>query len=123
MSSFKPAAIAVSIIAATAILSFPAAARLESTHHVRPITVSVNFNSQVPLSRTDQAAIDSVQRMGRQTIYRMAKQECTVLREIIAESCALTSLTVSTQVRPQNNAPATILINGSVQFTITLKAD
>ena len=88
------------------------------------INVSVSMNMQVPLADGDTATLQSAQIDGRKMLYRLATSECPVLMETIAQSCRLTSMNVSTQLRHQNrNTPYMLHLNGSAQFAITLKGD
>ncbi len=100
-----------------------ATARLVSPYQANVVNVSINFNSQSPLTETSEKAISMLQKMGRKMIYRMAREECETLRSTIAKTCSLTSLNVSSQVRQQHNRPNSLHINGSAQFAITLKPE
>ena len=87
------------------------------------VNVSINFNSQSPLTETNEKAISAIQKMGRKMIYKMAREECETLRKTIAETCSLKSLNVSSQLRQKHNRPNSLYINGSAQFSITLKPE
>ena len=100
-----------------------ATARLVSPYHGNVVNVSISFNSQSPLTETSEKAIVAIQKLGRKMIYRMAREECETLQSTIAETCTLTSLNVSSQLRQQHNRPNSLYINGSAQFSITLKAE
>jgi hypothetical protein len=86
------------------------------------INVSISFNTQMPLSdTTDQTLVDT-QKRGRSFVYRMAKEECALLKAAIAQTCRLTSLNVNSQLRNQHsNQPVSLYINGSARYLITLK--
>lgn len=86
------------------------------------VKVNVSFNTQFPLVELDDQSIAAAQKTGRKLVYRAARAECTVLKSIIAKTCRLTNLNVSTQIRRHNNRNPTMLnINGSAQFSIELK--
>ncbi len=98
-----------------------ATARLVSPYQDNVVRVNISFNSQSPLTDTSAQAVAAIQKMGRKLIYKMAREECETLRKTIAKTCSLTNLNVSSQLRHQHNAPKSLYINGSAQFSITLK--
>ncbi len=100
-----------------------ATARLVSPYQANVVNVSINFNSQSPLTETSEKAISAIQKMGRRLIYKMAREECETLLSTIAQTCSLTSLNVSSQVRQQHSHPNSLHINGSARFAITLKPE
>ena len=112
---------AIAAMLATSAGAGSATARLVSPYHANTVNVSVSFNSQTPLTETNDKAIAAIQKMGRKLIYKMAREECATLRNTIAETCQLTNLNVSSQLRHQHNQPNSLYINGSAQFSITLK--
>ncbi len=114
---------AVAAVLATSAGAGSATARLVSPYHTNTVNVSVSFNSQTPLAETNDKAVAAIQKMGRKLIYRMAQEECKTLRSTIAQSCQLTNLNVTTQLRHQHNRPNSLYINGSAQFSITLKKE
>lgn len=90
----------------------------------RLINVNVSLNMQVPLASDDQESLAAAQKEGRKMIYNLAVTECPILQQTIAATCVLKSLNVSTQIRSQNNTAAlSLYLNGSAQFSITLKGD
>ena len=100
-----------------------ATARLVSPYQANIVNVSISFNSQTPLTETSDKAISVLQKMGRKMIYKMAREECETLRKTIAQTCSLTNLNVTSQLRHQHNRPNSLYINGSAQFSITLKPE
>ncbi|MEM8646174.1 MAG: hypothetical protein AAGF86_07500, partial [Pseudomonadota bacterium] len=114
---------AVAAVLATSAGAGSATARLVSPYHTNTVNVSVSFNSQSPLAETNEKAVAAIQKMGRKLIYKMAQEECETLRNTIAESCQLTNLNVTTQLRHHHNRPNSLYINGSAQFSITLKEE
>ncbi len=88
----------------------------------QPVNVSVGFNTQVPLADLSEATLAAAQRAGREYIYRLGREECALLKEIIAKTCRLTNLNINTQIQQHNNTqPPQLYINGNATFTITLK--
>ena len=108
----------------------PAAASAEAsilalTHGGQPVNVSVAFNTQVPLADLSEAALTAAQRAGREYLYRLGREECALLKAVIAKTCRLTSLNVNTQIQQHhhNAAQPLLHINGNASFTIGLKDD
>ena len=86
------------------------------------INVSISFNTQMPLGDATDQTLVNTQKRGRTFIYRMAREECALLKASIAETCRLTSLNVNAQLRNQHsNQPVTLYLNGSARYLITLK--
>ncbi len=93
-------------------------------HGAQVVTVNVSFSTQVPLADFSEETLAASQKSGRSFIYRLARGECAVLKTIIAETCRLTSLNVSTQIQRHNNQnPVMLYINGNANFAIGLKTD
>ena len=115
------AALAIIGLAVSAPWGASAKARSISVHG-GGITVSIGFNTQMPLADTTDQTLASTQKRGRTFVYRMAREECALLKATIAESCRLTSLNVNAQLRnQQGNQPVSLYINGSARYLITLK--
>jgi hypothetical protein len=108
----------------TAALPASATARFVALQADQPVNVSVGFNAQVPLADLSEESLAQSQKAAREYIYRMGKEECAVLKAVIAKTCRLTNLNISTQMQHQGNANSPILyINGNANFTISLKDD
>ena len=107
----------------------PAAAPAETsilalTHGGQPVNVSVGFNTQVPLPDLSEATLAAAQRAGREYLYRLGREECALLKAVIAKTCRLTNLNVNTQIQQHHNtAQPRLHINGNATFTIGLKDD
>ena len=88
------------------------------------INVSVGFNTRLPLTDLGEEALAEAQKQGRRFVYRLAREECAVLKATIAETCRLTNLNVSTQIQAGNNqTPVQLYINGSANFQVSLKPE
>ena len=88
----------------------------------QPLNVSVAFNTQMPLPDLSEETLAAAQRAGRAYLYRLGREECTLLKEIIAKTCRLTNLNINTQIQQQrHNAQPMLHINGNATFTISLK--
>jgi len=109
---------------ALALPSAPAAAQSTAFPPTRVVNVSVNFNTQLPLPDLSEAALAQTQKNGRLALYRLARDECEVMRSVIAESCRLTNLNLSTQIQNYNNGqPLMLSVNANANFTVALKDD
>lgn len=114
--------LAVTAIWAVSMASSSANAGSRSLHGPDVVRVTVSFNMQIPLTDTSEASLTSSQKERRKLIYRMANQECVVLKEVIAETCRLTNVNVSTRVRHKaHDSTYNLHLNGSAQFAIGLK--
>ena len=86
------------------------------------VSVSVSFSTQMPLDDTSDQTLAGTQKRGRTFIYRMAREECTVLKAIIAETCRLASLNVNARLNNRSsNQPVTLYLNGNARYLISLK--
>ncbi len=86
------------------------------------VSVSVGFSTQMPLTDSSDQALASTQKRGRTFIYRMARDECAVLKATIADTCRLASLNVNARLNnPRHNQPVTLHINGNARYLISLK--
>ena len=86
------------------------------------VSVSVGFSTQMPLTDMTDQTLAATQKRGRIFIYRMAREECALLKATIAESCRLTGLNVNARLTNRsNNTPATLYLNGNARYLITLK--
>ena len=94
-------------------------------HGTQPVNVSVGFNTQVPLPDLSEATLAAAQKAGRTYLYRLGREECALLKAVIAKTCRLTNLSVNTQIQQQyhNAAQPRLHINGNASFTIGLKDD
>ncbi len=86
------------------------------------VSVSVGFSTQMALADLTDQTLAATQKRGRTFIYRMAREECALLKATIAESCRLTGLNVNARLtNRRNNTPATLHLNGNARYLITLK--
>lgn len=93
-------------------------------HGSRPVNVSVGFNTQMPLADLSEETLAAAQQAGREYIYRLGRDECALLKKIIAKTCRLTNLNINSQIQQHNTAqPPRLHINGNATFTISLKDD
>ncbi len=107
----------------------PAAAPAQASilalpHGGQPVNVSVGFNTQVPLPDLREETLAAAQKAGREYLYRLGREECVLLKAVIAKTCRLTNLNVNTQIQQQyhrNAAQPMLHINGTANFTISLQ--
>ncbi len=124
-----PTSPALAVLAATTlvlitVLPASATSLAMPLHGAQVVTVNVSFSTQVPLSDLSDETLVASQKSGRSFIYRLARDECAVLKSIIAETCRLTSLNVSTQIQRHNQRnPVMLHINGNANFSVGLKTD
>ncbi|MCH8916589.1 MAG: hypothetical protein IIC52_00875 [Proteobacteria bacterium] len=86
------------------------------------VSISVGFSTQMPLPDMTDQTLAATQKRGRTFVYRMAREECALLKATIAESCRLTSLNVNARLTNRaSNTPATLHLNGNARYLITLK--
>ena len=86
------------------------------------VNVNVAFTMELPLPDESEKALTTIQTNGRRLIYEFAKNECTVMKAVIANACRLTNLQISTQIRrQQGHLPVIVYLNGNARFAITLK--
>ena len=92
-------------------------------HGTQPVNVSVGFNTQVPLPDLSEETLAAAQKAGREYLYRLGREECALLKAVIAKTCRLTNLNVNTQIQQQhqNAAQPLLYINGTANFTISLQ--
>ncbi len=119
--------LALALLAGLSLAAGAAPARasfLVPAHSALPVNVSVGFNTQVPLPDLSQEALAAAQKAGREYLYRLGREECALLKATIAETCRLTSLNINTQIQQHQGAAQPLLyINGTANFTISLKDD
>lgn len=118
----------VAVLTGAALLSgtvSPATAEARSAQFqgAEVVNVNVGFNTQIPLPDLREDTLADSQRAGRKFVYRMARDECAVLRATIAETCRLANLNVNTQVQRPNQGPILLYINGNANFAISLKGE
>ena len=88
----------------------------------QPVNVSVGFSTQLPLADLSEATLAAAQKAGREYVSRLGREECGLLKAIIAKTCRLTNLNINTQIQQHNTAqPPRLHINGNATFTISLK--
>ncbi len=52
----------------------------------QPVNVSVGFSTQVPLPDLSEETLATAQRAGRAYVYRLGRDECALLKAVIAKT-------------------------------------
>ena len=116
------AVLAAAILFLSSLLPVGAGAQNLALQGGQVIKVSVSFNTQLPLADLSVAGLTETQKEGRGFLYRLAQEECAVLKASFAETCRLTSLSVSTQIQQgRNQYPASMKINANASFAVGLR--
>lgn len=116
------AALAIVGLALTGAWGGSAKASVMSVTGGGEVSVSVGFSTQMPLTDMTDQTLAATQKRGRTFVYRMAREECALLKATIAESCRLTGLNVNARLTNRSsNTPATLYLNGNARYLITLK--
>jgi len=116
------AALAVAGLAVTTLPSL-AESRSIPFDGSQTVKVQIGFSLQMPLANDNEKTLLDSQQSSRRVLYEMASKECTLLKATIAETCRLTNLNVSAQVRQHSNMPVALMLNGHAHFAITLKGE
>jgi hypothetical protein len=86
----------------------------------QPVNVNVGFSTFLPLPDLSDQTLASTQTTGRSVIYRLARDECAVLKATIAKTCRLTNINVSTRIEDHDSRrPLKLHLNGNAQFAIS----
>lgn len=126
MTNLKTATAATALLLIAFAASTPAASSKIARHMPghSAVNVNVSVNMEIPLADDDTETIAAAQVDGRKILYRLATTECPILLDTIAETCRLTNLNVSTQIRRKNAAnPISLYVSGNAQFAISLKPE
>ena len=85
------------------------------------VAVSTSYNISAPMvAKTEPEAVLEEQNY-RQQMYLLAAKECTDLLETIATSCAVSNISVSTQITRQPGVANQMYATGSVTLQVDMK--
>jgi hypothetical protein len=88
----------------------------------RNVHIRVRFHMLVPLGTGGGDAAARAEAKGRAAIYRMAEEECAVLKSTIAATCQMTGIRIRSTARARHREPSSFLnVTGNARFAITLK--
>lgn len=118
--------ISIPLILVTAFLPVSASSSSARKYLQQPllskvVNVNISFNTQTPITDFSEQTVSALQNAARSMFYRSTLKECAALKEIIATTCTLKSLNMSSRLNQQHNGTTSLYINGSAQFSITLK--
>jgi hypothetical protein len=114
--------LATVFMALTTALAAEAVGRSMPFDTARSVNVNASFRTFLTLPDESEQALAGTQKRGREFIYRMAGDECAVLKATIAQTCRLTNINVSARVQDHHNKfPLRLYLDGNAQFMITLK--
>lgn len=82
------------------------------------IQSSVSFFIAGPTGDSEDA--QKLRERARRAIYEMAARECDLLREVLAKDCRMESVTTNVN-RQFGQQPEGLIVNGSMNFQVTLK--
>ena len=119
-----PASVVLAIVsvALTTGLAVEADGRSMPFDTARSVNVNASFRTFLTLPDESEQALAGTQKRGREFIYRMAGEECAVLKATIAKNCRLTNINVSARLQDHHNKfPLRLYLDGNAQFMITLK--
>jgi hypothetical protein len=128
-SAFTAAAVAFGVLASpvahaqsTPLKPFPILGKTDSASNgMVKISVSYQFFLEGDTrSMENQAGLAD---QGRKHVYILLAKECVVLKETIAETCAIERANVNAQLRNANRRQTGVRISGSATYRIALKKD
>lgn len=128
----------LALMACLAILQLPNTAFAQSTTSLQPfplggadaatnlqgVRISVTYQFFMEGATHTMADQGALADQGRKHLYLMLAQECVVLRETIAETCAIERASVNAQLSQQSRIKSNgIRVSGSASYRISLKED
>ena len=106
---------ALSVAALVGLLTSPALAAGPT------IYTNTSYSLQVPAEAEADNRITGQEKTLKRSMYDRAARECEDLKATIAQTCQVTSITVSTQVTRTPGTPSQLYVSASVQMQVTLK--
>lgn len=88
-----------------------------------PVSVNISYAVNENLVPSDPAALAKLDADHRAAMLKRASGECATLLATIATDCAVTAISISTQVNSYPGQPPTLYVNSNVTLQITLKTD
>lgn len=86
-----------------------------------PVAVNVSYAINEPISSTEPAALAAVDAAYRKSLLLRAEGECTEFLATIATDCAVTGISISTQVNSYPSQAPTLYVTSNVTLQITLR--
>jgi len=85
------------------------------------IMFNTSLSLNLPLTATDPAARQAEEDGYRRNLYARSVGECQVLLDSIAKSCAVTGISVSTQITSNPGAPDYLYASSNITMQVELK--
>lgn len=124
LMSFMPAVPALA--QSTGLQPFPLGGNVapEPATSTQNVKISVTYQFFVEGDATTMSEQSSLADRGRKHLYLMLAKECVVLKETIAETCAIERASVNAQLNQQSRSRSNGLrISGSASYRIALKPE
>jgi hypothetical protein len=86
-----------------------------------PVAVNVSYAINETILSTAPEALATLDAGHRKTLMLRAEGECAAFLATIATDCAVTGITISTQVNSYPGQPPTLYVNSNVALQITLR--
>ena len=85
------------------------------------VVVSTSYNISTPMASTTAEGQDKEDQSYREILYAKAAAECGTLVASAATACAITGITVSTQINRSPGMPDSMYASGTVTMQVDLK--
>ena len=103
---------------------FPLSGSSSSSSNTSNVKIAVTYQFFIEGSTRTMADQAALADQGRKHLYLMLAKECVVLKETIAQSCAIQRASVNAQLRNRTRSKNKGLrISGSASYTIELKPE
>ncbi len=103
---------------------FPLSGSSSSASNTSNVKIAVTYQFFIEGSTRTMADQAALADQGRKHLYLMLAKECVVLKETIAQSCAIQRASVNAQLRNRTRSKNKGLrISGSASYTIELKPE
>ena len=94
-----------------------------STASSENVKISVSYQFFLEGDTSSMEEQTSLADRGRKQLYVLLANECVVLKQTIAETCAIDRANVNAQLRNRNSQQEGVRISGSATYRISLKQD
>jgi CRISPR/Cas system CSM-associated protein Csm3 (group 7 of RAMP superfamily) len=102
---------------------FPLGGKDSSTASSKNVKISVSYQFFLEGDTSSMEEQASLADKGRKQLYVLLANECVVLKQTIAETCAIDRANVNAQLRNRNRRQEGVRISGSATYRISLKDD
>jgi hypothetical protein len=119
---FRPALLAAALVAAA--LALPGSAEdmtAASTTSGGPVAVSVSYSINENMTSTAPEAVAEVDARHRKALLLRAEGECEAFLATIATDCAVSSISLATQLNSYPGQPPTIYVSSTVTLQIAMR--